>query len=189
VELIEEGRGDLVVGIPVYIGDEDYLETLGVELLMGHSFPKQLDRKNQQIILNEEALRAVGWQGRKAEDIIGKAIDVNGLRYELAGIVDNYHFESLHKRVGPIAILSHYYQGYENLMLRIKPDGYKEAILRIGALTGSFCVFGGAQDKRNWCPKSTWRIRNEHHVFAHKKYCQADHGGFLNCFSVGMVSN
>lgn len=132
VELIEEGRGDLVIGIPVYIGDEDYLETLGVELLIGHSFPKGLDRKNQQIILNEEALRAVGWQGRKAEDIIGKSIDVNGLRYELAGIVDNYHFESLHQRIGPIAILSHYYQGYENLMLRIKPHRYNEAIFRIG---------------------------------------------------------
>ena len=131
VELIDQGREDLVVGIPVFVGDEDYLKTLGVDLLMGHPFPDGLDQKNQQIILNREALRAVGWQDRKSEDLIGKSIDVNGLRYELAGVVEDYHFLSLHQELGPMSILSHYYSGYESLMLRIKPNAYNEAIERI----------------------------------------------------------
>ena len=128
VELIDQGRQDLTIGIPVYIGDEDYLETIGVRLLMGHVFSKDLPRENQQIILNKAALREVGWHDRKADDLIGKMIDVNGLRYELAAIVDDYHFRSLHQPIGPMAILSHYYQGYETLMVKIKPGMQQEAI-------------------------------------------------------------
>ena len=131
VELIEQGRDDIVVGIPIYIGDKDYVETLGIKLLMGHTFPDGLKRENQQIILNEEALRSVGWKDRKSEDVIGKMIDVNGLRYELAGVVEDYHFESLHQTINPMAILSHYYQGYELLMLRVRPGESQQAIQRM----------------------------------------------------------
>ena len=131
VELIEQGQQELLIHIPVYIGDQDYLNTLGVDLLMGHPFPPDLTEENQQIILNEEALRAVGWQNRKEEELIGKIIDVNGLRYELAGIVEDYHFRSLHEKLGPMALFSHYYQDYEMLLVRIKPGAYQQAIQRM----------------------------------------------------------
>jgi putative ABC transport system permease protein len=131
VELIDQKREDVVIGIPVFITDNDYLETLGVKILMGHNFPDGLDRKNQQIILNREALRSIGWQDRKEQDLIGKMIDVNGNRYELAAIVDDYHYQSLHRKLSPLAILSHYYQGYENLMVRLKPGSIAQAIQSI----------------------------------------------------------
>lgn len=133
VELIEQKREDVVVGIPLFIADNDYIETLGAKLLMGHNFPDGLDRKNKQIILSREALRSVGWQDREEKDLIGKMIDVNGSRLELAGIVDDYHYQSLHRKISPIAILSHHYQGYENLMIRLKPGSTAQAIQAIQA--------------------------------------------------------
>ena len=138
VELIEQGRKDLTVGIPVYIADQDYLPTLEVDLIYGHPFPPDLARKNQQIILNREALRSVGWQDRQEKDLIGKMIDVNGLRYELAGIVEDYHFTSLHENLGPMAILSHYYQDYEFLMLRIRPGTHKQAVEKLSIFWKTF---------------------------------------------------
>ncbi|MEJ0032488.1 MAG: ABC transporter permease [Bacteroidota bacterium] len=98
--------------MPIYIADNDYLPTIGAKLLMGHSFPEGLAREHQQIVLNREAIRAVGWQNRAEKDVVGKMIDVNGLRYELAGVVDDYHFMSLKQKITPMAILSHYYQDY-----------------------------------------------------------------------------
>jgi putative ABC transport system permease protein len=130
VELIEQGKRE-AIGIPVFIGDEDYLETLGVRLVMGHPFPPGLASEHQQIILNKEALRAVGWQNRTEEELIGQTIDVNGLKYELAGIAEDYHFTSLRQKIGPMAIFSHYYQEYDALMLRIAPGTYQQAILRM----------------------------------------------------------
>lgn len=128
VELIEQNRQDLVIGIPIYIGDEDYLKTLGPKLLMGHTFPKDLSKEHQQIILNKSAIYQVGWQNRKEENMIGKMIDVNGRKYELAGIVDDYHFISLRQEIGPMGILSHYWNSYNTLMIRLKPGFNKEAI-------------------------------------------------------------
>ncbi len=132
VELIEQKREDVVIGIPVFIADNDYFATLGATLVMGHNFPEGLSNDNQQIILNKEALRAVGWQDREERDIVGKMIDVNGRRYELAGVVEDYHFRSLRDKVGPMAILSHYWQGYEMLMVRVAPGTTTHAIKKIG---------------------------------------------------------
>lgn len=130
VELIEQGNLT-AVGIPVYLGDQDYLSTLGVPLLKGHPFPPNLARENQQIILNEEALKSFGWQDRPEEELVGKIIDVNGLRYELAGVVQNYHFNSFRQKIAPMAIMSHYYSDYESLMLRIGPGTQRQAIARM----------------------------------------------------------
>lgn len=130
-ELIDEGRKDLVVAVPIYIGDQDYLNTLGTKLLHGHAFPPKLQEEHKQIILNKEALRTVGWQDRAEKDLIGKIIDVNGLRYELAGVVDDYHFLSLRQKMSPMSIVSHYYADYESLLLRIQPGTQQQAIQRI----------------------------------------------------------
>lgn len=129
VEMIED-RKDLVVGIPIYIGDEDYLKTIEAKILMGHPFPPGLPSERQQIILNREAIRQVGWQDRK-DDIIGKMIDVNGRRYELAAVVDDYNFTSLKEKIGPMAILSHYWNDYTMLLLRLKPGTSHEAIAQL----------------------------------------------------------
>jgi len=131
VELIEEKREDVVIGIPIFIADNDYLTTLGASLLMGHNFPDGLHEDHQQIILNKEALRSVGWQDRAEKEVIGKMIDVNGRRYELAGIVDDYHFRSLRDKIGPMAIVSHYWQSYEMLMIRMSPGSTPQAIKSI----------------------------------------------------------
>ena len=127
VELIEQGQTE-AVGIPMYLGDQDYLSTIGIDLLMGHNFSPNLDKENQQILLNEEALRAFNWHTRPEETLIGKVIDVNGSRYELAGIIEDIHFQSLKYKIEPMAIMSHSYRGFENLMIRIKPNTTAQTI-------------------------------------------------------------
>ena len=132
VELIEQGQTESV-GIPRYAADEDYLETVGIKLLKGHNFSPNLTQENQQILLNEEALRAFGWQDRTEDELIGKMIDVNTRRYELAGIVQDIHFRSLREKIGPMAIMSHVYNDYENLLVRIKPGTTAQAIEQLRA--------------------------------------------------------
>ena len=132
VELIEQGQTE-AVGIPRYAADPDYLATVGIELLKGHNFSPNLTPENQQILLNEEALRAFGWQDRSEDELIGKMIDVNSRRYELAGVVQDVHFRSLREKIGPMAIMSHVYNEYENLLVRIKPGTTAQAIEQLRA--------------------------------------------------------
>ncbi|MEM8967360.1 MAG: FtsX-like permease family protein [Bacteroidota bacterium] len=127
VELIEEGQTE-TIGIPRYAADEDYLATVGINLRMGRNFSHNLTEENQQILLNQEALRAVGWQNRPEHELVGKIIDVNGRRYELTGIIEDIHFRSLREKIGPMAIMSHVSNGYDNLFIRLKPGSTAEAI-------------------------------------------------------------
>ena len=127
VEFVERGQTE-AVGIPRYASDEDYLATVGVNLLMGHNFSPNLTKENQQILLNLEALRAFGWQDRTEEELIGKIIDVNQRRYELAGIIEDMHFRSLREKIGPMAIMSHITNEFDNLYIRLKPGTTTEAI-------------------------------------------------------------
>ncbi len=130
VEFIEQGNTE-AVGIPRYAADPDYLTTVGIKLLKGHNFSPNLTKENQQILLNEEALRAFGWQDRSEDELIGKIIDVNTRRYELAGIIDDIHFRSLREKIGPMAIMSHVSNEYENLLVRIKPGTTAQAIAQL----------------------------------------------------------
>ena len=132
VELNEQRQTE-AVGIPRYAADEDYLATVGINLLMGHNFSPNLTQENQQILLNKEALRAFGWQDRTEGQLIGKMIDVNTRRYELAGIVEDIHFRSLREKIGPMAIMSHVYNDFENLIVRIKPGTTAQAIEQLQA--------------------------------------------------------
>ena len=127
VEFIEQGQTE-AVGIPRYAADADYLATVGIKLLKGHNFSPNLTKENQQILLNEEALRAFGWQDRPEDELIGKMIDVNTRRYELAGVIQDVHFRSLREKIGPMAIMSHVSNEYENLLVRIKPGTTAQAI-------------------------------------------------------------
>jgi putative ABC transport system permease protein len=108
--------------IPRYMGDNDFLETLQIELVMGHDFPPGLPDARRQIMLNREAIRRIGWAGRPEEQVIGKQIDVNGVRYELAAVIEDFNFLSLKDSIGPAAIVSHHPElAFDHLMIRIKP--------------------------------------------------------------------
>ncbi|MEM9672285.1 MAG: ABC transporter permease [Bacteroidota bacterium] len=127
VEFVEQGQTE-AVNIPRYAADEDYLATVGIDLLMGRNFSPNLTKENQQILLNPEALRAFGWQDRPEDELIGKMIDVNGRRYELVGIIEDIHFRSLREKIGPMAIMSHVTNKFDNLYIRLRPGTTTEAI-------------------------------------------------------------
>ncbi|WP_422082908.1 ABC transporter permease [Ulvibacterium sp.] len=77
----------------------DFLETLGIEIVSGRSFSRDFN-VDQQIIFNEEAIKAMG-----LEDPIGKTIRLFGQEREIIGVAKNFHFESLYEKVGPSMFL------------------------------------------------------------------------------------
>ncbi len=81
------------------VADHDILETMGVEILDGRLEKKTSGRS--QYFLNETAARLF-----QKEDIIGKTI-VNSWvsrEGEIAGIVKDFHYASLHNQVEPLVI-------------------------------------------------------------------------------------
>ena len=98
--------------------DENYLPSLGLQLLAGTNFTpaaftntdmqEKLETNDigRQVILNEEAVKALGYT---VNNIVGKTLahmnDGHKYEYTVVGVMKDYHFFSLHAPIGPMALM------------------------------------------------------------------------------------
>ena len=89
-----------------YDVDENYIPTLGIEMLSGRNFSKNFTTDSSGIILNETAAKVFGWGGNAAGHIIGTNTN-NGekVTYNVIGVVKDFHFKSLHERISPLVMV------------------------------------------------------------------------------------
>jgi putative ABC transport system permease protein len=98
-------KQDHLLGI--YVMDYDHLKMMGYQMKSGRFFSRDFPADSTKLILNETAARQMG-----LEDFTGKKVmtgfDSNtdkGRELEVIGIMKDFNFESLHSRIGPLAIV------------------------------------------------------------------------------------
>ena len=105
-------KDNLVNITNAYVGD-DFVETLGFTLLEGRSFTEEFTTDLSLVILNESAVKSLGYSVSEA---VGRKIffDWGGkqVSYEIAGVVKDFNFQSLHKEILPYAFINQYNGGY-----------------------------------------------------------------------------
>lgn len=100
-----------------YVG-ENYLSSLGLKLIAGMGFtpstfsntnllePMETEDIGRQVILNEEAVRALGYT---VDNVVGKTLahvhDSSIYRYTVVGVMKDYHYFSLHAPIGPMGLM------------------------------------------------------------------------------------
>lgn len=85
--------------------DHSFLETMKVNLVAGSNFQDiEVEGLNGGMLFNETALRALGLT---SDDFIGRRVEMPGWDVERTtiGIVEDYHFQSLHSQIEPLAII------------------------------------------------------------------------------------
>ncbi len=95
---------DKVIPINYTKGDEEYIPTLGLKLLIGRNFSKASLADSSRVILNETAVNSLGWN--MDETTLGKKIDYYGTRYEVIGIIKDFNYWSMEVPIQPMADLS-----------------------------------------------------------------------------------
>lgn len=96
----------LAVYTPTLVTDEKYAETYQIPLLEGQFFQaKNSSFQPNQIVLNEEAVKSLGF--KNPAEALGQKIRMHfsPAIFTIAGICKNFHFESMHKTIGPIAFM------------------------------------------------------------------------------------
>ncbi|GAB4243349.1 MAG: ABC transporter permease [Ekhidna sp.] len=91
-------REDVAVGAQIWRVDDNYIETLGMNLIEGRDFEPATLRDSAALIVNETFVKELG-----LEDPIGKRIE-NWRPWTIIGVVEDFHFESVKGRIGPIAL-------------------------------------------------------------------------------------
>jgi putative ABC transport system permease protein len=81
-----------------WIVDADYIPTLGMKLIAGRNFSKEMRTDSNAIIINKAMADQLGYK-----DPIGKII-TNGDNFRVIGVVDNFHFETMKQRVQPLCL-------------------------------------------------------------------------------------
>lgn len=105
--------------------DEDYLTTLGVNLVLGRNFSSRFASDSMAFILNESGVREL-----ELEDPIGTILRWGGYVGPVVGVTENFHFASLHHEIEPL-IIPHRPSQVNQLLIRVRSDGMSSAISAI----------------------------------------------------------
>ena len=99
--------------------DYDFLETLELEMLEGRFFSQEYSTDITNYVLNEAAVKTLGWK-----EPIGKMFSVWRREGKVIGVVKDFHFSSLHKKILPLILRiepEHRFL-YDVVMIRLNSD-------------------------------------------------------------------
>jgi len=83
--------------------DYDFIPTYGVHIVAGRNFSRDYGTDTASFILNEAAVRAVGW--KSPQEAVGKNFKYGGQMGHIVGVTNDFHFESLHQTIAPLILV------------------------------------------------------------------------------------
>ena len=121
---IPEGKTkDQFVPLWYIRGDWDITKTMGFHLLNGRDFNPQMATDSFGYILNETAVKQLGW---KTDNAVGKTLSTFGdgpddiIKGRVIGVVKDFHFENFSNTIKPLLIGAN--PGYwRNVAVRVHP--------------------------------------------------------------------
>lgn len=96
----------------IYVSD-DYLKTMGIQLLKGRDFLS--GDRNKACIMNEAAAKKYGWDTFEGK----KYNNGNTGGFDVVGLVKDFNVESLHSSINPVALLYNPGYRFNTLSLRL----------------------------------------------------------------------
>jgi len=117
---------------PYTEADEDYLETMGLELAAGRFFSKEFTGDSDTVVINETLAKEVGW-----DDPLGKIVRMTDvvddefvqIPFTVIGVVKDFHFASLRENIRGYIIKLEPERG--RLAVKVRPESLSGAIRSI----------------------------------------------------------
>jgi putative ABC transport system permease protein len=130
-------KGDSLVPTGVtlkYVAvDEEFFDTYGVRVVAGRNFSKSIPTDDTlAFIINEAAVKELGWA--TAEEGINKDFQYGGTRGKLIGVVNDFHFESLHQRVVPLIFVPRAQGGANYVAVKIATDKLQDGLAHLESI-------------------------------------------------------
>lgn len=124
------GKQEDAIESSVVVADIDFTNTFDMEFIEGKPFSEELEGEDYWGIINEEAVRAIGFPS--AEDALYEKLTNGGDTIEILGVVKNVHWNSLRDAHVPIFyVLNNQYGAF--LSLKINLFDVQETIAHIEA--------------------------------------------------------
>jgi len=112
--------GQMHMLLQIY-ADHDFIRTYGIKIVQGRDFSREMSTDVSSVIINESAARTFGLLNPTGKRIVEVHPDptFNDM-LNIIGVVQDFHSESMHRRIQPLAI--HLYNAVRYVSIRIAPD-------------------------------------------------------------------
>lgn len=125
--------GSVEVELRRWYIDENYIPTLGMELVAGRNFASDRSLDSNTIILNETAVAMLGY-----ENPIGQTLKLNRGSFNVVGVVKDFHFRSMKQDILALAFHKGDPQNSTSTVVRFKSDDYQELLAEVGEVWKAF---------------------------------------------------
>lgn len=123
-------NGDTQIEFAYETVDENYLPLLKIPVIKGRNFSKDFPSDStRSVLVNETFVQKAGWK-----EPIGQEVNFwynEGEKYTVIGVVRDYHFESLGKKIGTQLFTMKPGNDYGKAIIKIKPGTETAALQHI----------------------------------------------------------
>ncbi len=115
---------------------QDFIETMGMQMVSGRSFSKNYGAEGSKIIVNEAAVKLM-----HLKNPVGTTIKLFDSSKQIIGVVKDFHFESLHETVKPsymIMLGDEPNNQWIKMMVRVNEKDNRQTIAAIKSLYERF---------------------------------------------------
>ncbi|SDH65390.1 ABC transporter permease [Chitinophaga filiformis] len=125
---IESRNGDMKSETPaMYEIDYDFIPAYEMKMAAGRPYSRDFPTDAEEaLIINEAAAKQYGYAN--PEEIIGKRFEQWRRKGTVIGVVKDFNYQSLHKKVEPLAMRMAPLQSLNKLSLRIKTDHIQQTV-------------------------------------------------------------
>ena len=125
------------INLKMVAADFDFFDTYGIAMKVGREFSREFPTDDSlSFIINETAAREIGF--KSLEDVIGQEFRYGGTTGKLVGIVQDFHFESLHQAIVPMIFYGRRSNGYGVISIKIAAADRQEGIQHIETVWKEF---------------------------------------------------
>lgn len=114
-----------------YSVDFDFIKTFDIKMALGRDFSKDLSTDSANYIINEAAVKVMG-----LTEPVGKWFSRGAKRGTIIGVVKDFHFETIKKKVEPLVL--HVASFYQYMFVKVLPDNLSETLHHIESVWKRF---------------------------------------------------
>ncbi|MET6999992.1 ABC transporter permease [Chitinophaga defluvii] len=128
---IEMNNGAMQSYAPtIYEIDFDFIPVYDLKLAAGRAYSRDFPADAEQsLMVNEATAKLYGYAN--PEDIVGKRFEQWGRKGNVVGVLKDFNYQSLHKKVEPLVLRIAYPDGFNKISLHIKPDHVAQTIAAV----------------------------------------------------------
>jgi len=106
----------------------DFIKTMGIELVSGRDFSRDVTLDTLNYILNKTAVEMMG-----LDEPLGKSLDFWGRKGEIIGVVKDFHYNSMFEKIDPFIILL-WPENTGYVMVKTLPGQTQQALASLEAI-------------------------------------------------------